>query len=84
MTKEQAAAALLAAVYDTVAAESPDGAPTGSMYAAMIPLVSLTTFNQVLGALVGSGLITISGHVAHTTDKPFPTVTRDLAATLAR
>jgi hypothetical protein len=50
------------ALYDTVR-DSPDGAPAGPMYAAVMGIISLNQFESIMGALVRDGYIRKSGHV---------------------
>jgi hypothetical protein len=50
------------ALYETVR-DSPDGAPAGPMYAAVMGYMNLDQFEAIMSALVKVGRIRKSGHV---------------------
>ena len=53
------------AIADTIK-ETPEGAPTGIMYAALCNRMSLEAFSKILDTLKNAGLIRVDGsHVAH-------------------
>lgn len=55
----------LKAIAETIK-ETPEGAPTGVMYAALMGRMSLETFNNMISRLASMGLIRVDGsHVAH-------------------
>jgi predicted transcriptional regulator len=69
-TKEQKSVVLLVvkAVLETLA-EVPEGAPSGTVYMALMSSLGLShaAYQGLLGNLVGSGAITNSGHLLRIT-----------------
>ncbi len=64
MEKRDAATQLVDAVVETVRESGPDGAPAGSIYAALMTLgFTLEQFERLMGALVGLGKLTKRGHL---------------------
>lgn len=65
MTRTEAVDVLrhvLSAVYDTIAESGENGAPGGSLYAALMSHgVSYDTFNSIMAALIARGLVTKRG-----------------------
>jgi hypothetical protein len=68
MTRNQANK-ILCVILTTIAA-SPDGAPSGVMYAGLAGEVELADFNELLGICVSTGLVReASRHLYVATDK---------------
>ena len=45
------------------------GAPSGVVYAALMPIMSLDQYQQMIGAMERAGRITVSGHCIRLTDQ---------------
>ena len=66
MNKTQANA-VLCAILSTVAA-SPEGAPAGILYAAMVGKATLAEYQALEGIAVAKGLVTKDGHLLTITE----------------
>jgi hypothetical protein len=62
MTNQAKAVQMVAALYEAISG-IPEGIPSGHLYAAVMGTVDLTTYEQLIGVMVRSGLITRSNHV---------------------
>lgn len=57
------------AIIDAVHEGGIDGAPSGIMYAALYPYMELGTYKRLMETMVHAGLLTVTGHIYHLTDK---------------
>lgn len=67
MSPDQIAAvrAVAAVLTDTVREMGPEGCPSGHLYAAVMSKLTLSQYEQIIGALVGAGRLRKSGHVLY-------------------
>jgi len=57
--------AVVNVITETIEETGPQGAPEGPLYAALMGHMSLSTFQAIVGALVGAGKIRKSGNVLY-------------------
>ena len=62
---EAAAREFVQIIVDAVNDAGPSGIPSGHMYAAVMPVVTLDTYNYIINALVRHGKIRHSNHVLY-------------------
>jgi hypothetical protein len=68
MTTEKQVLQYVAAIYETIK-ETPDGAPGGILYAALMGHMSLAQFEGIMSVLIKAGLVRKSGHCYFATAK---------------
>jgi hypothetical protein len=56
-------------IIDAVEAGGAQGAPSGVMYAALSPYMSLDIYQRLMNSMVHMELLSVSGHLYHLTDK---------------
>ena len=64
-SREQAAREFVQIIVDAVNDAGPSGVPSGLLYAAVMPAVTLDTYNYVINALVRHGKIRQSHYVLY-------------------
>jgi hypothetical protein len=68
-TKTAKLASMMDAIVCAVESGGDMGAPSGVMYAALSPYMTLDVYQRLMNSMVHMGLLRVSGHLYHLTPK---------------
>lgn len=64
---DAAVIAVIEAVYEAIAAAGAEGIPSGHLYAALMGVMNLDTYNGIISGLKSNGKITDNGYLLKST-----------------